>query len=105
MKTSTITNGRQIIAICSDITKFKEGEALMNKIRSTFFSSVAHELKTPLNSIIPMIRMMLETMKDELSPRAITYLNIILSSALHLQSVIDDALDMSRLENNKFTLY
>lgn len=70
-----------------------------------FFSSVAHELKTPLNSIIPMIRMMLETMKDELSPRAITYLNIILSSALHLQSVIDDALDMSRLENNKFTLY
>lgn len=70
-----------------------------------FFSSVAHELKTPLNSIIPMIRMMLETMKDELSPRPITYLNIILSSALHLQSVIDDALDMSRLENNKFTLY
>lgn len=49
--------------------------------------------------------MMLETMKDELSPRPITYLNIILSSALHLQSVIDDALDMSRLENNKFTLY
>ena len=44
-------------------------------------------------------------MKDELSPRGITYLNIILSSALHLQSVIDDALDVSRLENNKFTIY
>ena len=74
-------------------------------MRSMFFSSVAHELRTPLNSVIPVIRMMLETMKGELSPRAITYLNIILSSALHLQSIIDDALTMSLLENNKFSLF
>lgn len=31
-------------------------------------------------------------------------LNIVLSSSVHLQSVIEDALDMSRIENNKFTL-
>lgn len=62
-----------------------------------FFTSVAHELRTPLNSIIPMIRMMLENMRGELSERAITYLNIILSSALHLENVIEDAVTMSRL--------
>ncbi len=33
------------------------------------------------------------------------YLQIILNAALHLQNVIEDALDMSRLENNKFSIY
>ena len=69
----------------------------MQKVKNTFFSSVAHELRTPLNSIIPMIRMMLENMRGELSERAITYLNIILSSAIHLENVIEDAVTMSRL--------
>ena len=67
-----------------------------------FFSSVAHELRTPLNSIIPILRMMLDMMKGEMSPKAFKYLTIILNSALHLESVIEDALDMSRIENNKF---
>lgn len=78
-------------------------EAQSQKMRALFFSSVAHELRTPLNSIIPIIRMMLESM--ELEPRVINYLNIILNSALHLQNVIEDALDMSRLENNKFSIF
>lgn len=46
---------------------------------------------------------MLESM--ELEPRIVNYLNIILNSALHLQNVIEDALDMSRLENNKFSIF
>ncbi len=103
MKTAVINNGSQIIAICSDITKLKEMEAQAQKMRALFFSSVAHELRTPLNSIIPIIRMMLDTM--ELEPRVVNYLQIILNSALHLQNVIEDALDMSRLENNKFSIF
>lgn len=66
---------------------------------------MAHELRTPLNAIIPVIRMMLATMKGDLTPRTIKYLTIILNSALHLEKVIDDALYMSRLENNKFSLF
>jgi signal transduction histidine kinase len=74
-------------------------------MRAIFFSSVAHELRTPLNSIIPMIKMMLENMASSLDARAQNYLRIILNSALHLQNVIEDALDMSRLENNKFSIF
>jgi len=103
VKTAVINNGSQIIAICSDITKLKEMEAQAQKMRALFFSQVAHELRTPLNSIIPIIRMMLESM--ELEPRVVNYLQIILNSALHLQNVIEDALDMSRLENNKFSIF
>ena len=45
---------------------------------------------------------MLELMKDEMSPKAYNYLKVILNSSLHLETVIEDALDMSRIENNKF---
>ncbi len=52
-----------------------------------------------------MIKMMLENMASSLDARAQNYLRIILNSALHLQNVIEDALDMSRLENNKFSIF
>jgi signal transduction histidine kinase len=74
-------------------------------MRAIFFSSVAHELRTPLNSIIPLIRLMLEGMATTLDERAKNYLKIILNSSLHLENVIEDALDMSRLENNKFSIF
>ena len=48
---------------------------------------------------------MLENMATKLDARAQNYLKIILNSALHLQNVIEDALDMSRLENNKFSIF
>ncbi len=44
-------------------------------------------------------------MVSSLDARAKNYLNIILNSSLHLQNVIEDALDMSRLENNKFSIF
>jgi signal transduction histidine kinase len=100
-----INDRKQIIAVCSDVTYIIEAQNSARKMRSMFFSSVAHELRTPLNSIIPIIRMMLETMGHELSARSRTYLTIILNAALHLESVIEDALDMSRIENNKFSIF
>ena len=69
-----------------------------------YFASIAHELRTPLNSIIPMLRMILSTHRSSLDPKIINYLTIILNSALHLQNVIEDALDMSRIENDKFEI-
>lgn len=44
-------------------------------------------------------------MGASLDARAKNYLKIILNSSLHLQNVIEDALDMSRLENNKFSIF
>jgi signal transduction histidine kinase len=70
-----------------------------------FFSSIAHELRTPLNSIIPMIRMILTNFLSSIDDRVKNYLQIILNSSLHLQNVIEDALDMSRIENNKFNIF
>jgi signal transduction histidine kinase len=74
-------------------------------MRAMFFSSIAHELRTPLNSIIPMIKMILLNFLSSIDERVKNYLKIILNSSLHLQNVIEDALDMSRIENNKFTIF
>ncbi len=66
-----------------------------------FFSSVAHELRTPLNSIIPITQMLLSLLKGKVE---LNYLRIIYNSSLHLQNVIEDALDLSRIENKQFEM-
>ncbi len=69
-----------------------------------FFSSVAHELRTPLNSIIPVIKMILDFYSSKLDKKFLWYMRIIYNSSMHLQNVIEDALDMSRIENKKFVI-
>ena len=90
---------------CHDITLLKEKEDSVHKIRALFFSSIAHELRTPLNSIIPVVRLITEYYSQNIDQKIINYLKVILNSALHLQNVIEDALDMSRIENNKFIVF
>jgi signal transduction histidine kinase len=93
-----------LLTICSDITKVKQFESMQKRIRSNFFSSVAHELRTPLNTVLPMLLVVLNQLpRDHPSyERLYKYLKIIYSSSIHLQNVIEDALDVSRIENGKF---
>ncbi|TNV85182.1 hypothetical protein FGO68_gene14033 [Halteria grandinella] len=111
VKPSLINNGKQLLVICSDITRIKEVESQGRKLRASFFSSVAHELRTPLNSIIPIIKMVLDSIGVNAQRNPINFerLNklqsIVRNSSFHLQSVIEDALDISRLENNKFQIF
>lgn len=108
VKTSLINNGTQIIVVCTDITRVKEVEKEFQNIRSQFFSSVAHELRTPLNSILPILKMVLEILaksKDPQDPRIERLLKVVHSSTIHLQNVIEDALDVTRLANNKFEIF
>jgi signal transduction histidine kinase len=87
------------------LERFRVLQRAKKKMRAMFFSSIAHELRTPLNSIIPMVRMILTNFLSSIDGRVKNYLNIILNSSLHLQNVIEDALDMSRIENNKFQIF
>ena len=49
--------------------------------------------------------MILSSFLGSIDDRVQNFLKIILNSSLHLQNVIEDALDMSRIENNKFTIF
>ncbi|TNV85650.1 hypothetical protein FGO68_gene12125 [Halteria grandinella] len=108
VKTSTFRQGSQVFAICTDVTKLKQMESQEQQMRATFFSSVAHELRTPLNSIIPILRLILQLVAQDnvgVPLKIQNYIKIILNSSLHLESLIEDALDISRIENNNFSLF
>jgi signal transduction histidine kinase len=95
--------------VCSDITRIKEVEKQGKHLRSHFFASIAHELRTPLNAIIPIIMMIIQKLQsgaEGISPaKIVELLQVVRSSMAHLSGVIEDALDLARLENNKFTLF
>ena len=80
-------------------------------MRAQFFSSIAHELRTPLNSMIPILKLILEililaknTGKLDI-PRTLKLVQIVHNSSIHLENVVSDALDISRLENGKFEIF
>jgi len=66
-----------------------------------YFASVAHDLRTPLNSIMPLTKCVQRYVTEE---RGLTLLRVIANSALHLHNLVEDALDMSRIENGKFEI-
>ena len=94
------------MAIFNDITKVKELESMSSKVQSMFFSSIAHELRTPLNSIIPLSKLVKDLLPSTEGSGGLAsrYVEIIINSSLHLSNIIEDALDISRINNNVFDI-
>jgi|GEM_PF-5370440 len=69
-----------------------------NRTKSDFLANTSHELRTPLNAILGFSEMIKENMFGDDSDRYRDYANDIHSSAEHLLSLINDLLDIERLE-------
>jgi signal transduction histidine kinase len=84
------------------IQKFKGlGQQLYkaNNAKTLFLANVSHEVRTPLHGIIGTVSLMQRT---ELEPKQSRYLQIITSSAQHLLSLINNLLDLTKIESNSF---
>ena len=86
-------------AALSDALKTAE-EA--SKAKTIFLSSMSHEIRTPMNAIIGLDSLALH--EKDLSPKTRDYLEKIGSSAEHLLGLINDILDMSRIENGRLAI-
>jgi len=69
-----------------------------NRLKSEFLASMSHELRTPLNGIIGFSEFLIDEKAGPLNPRQKEYLNDVLTSGQHLLRLINDILDLSKIE-------
>ncbi len=73
-----------------------------NRARTAFFSSMSHEIRTPMNGIMGMTNIALKNLDDR--EKTESCLNKIMAASEHLLGLINEVLDMSRIESGKLSL-
>jgi signal transduction histidine kinase len=76
----------------------------MDRLKSVFLASMSHELRTPLNSIIGFTGIILQGMAGDVNEEQRKQLTMVKNSASHLLSMIDDVLDISKIEEGRLKL-
>lgn len=75
-----------------------------NQLKSQFVANISHEVRTPLNAILGFTRIVRRKCADTLAPQQRQNLDYVLESAEHLLRLINELLDLSRLEAGRLTL-
>lgn len=76
-----------------------------NRLKSEFLASMSHELRTPINALIGYTALMLDRIYGELTPRQEDGLTRIQASAQHLLALINDILDLAKIEAGRMPLH
>ncbi|MBL9208661.1 MAG: PAS domain S-box protein, partial [Opitutaceae bacterium] len=124
---------RQYVAIRADITERKEAEKALreahddlelkvarrtselqaakeraesaDRLKSEFLATMSHELRTPLNGIIGFTELLVKGRPGPLTPKQSQYLGEVLASGRHLLHLINDVLDLSKVEAGKMEFF
>lgn len=75
-----------------------------NRLKSEFLSNMSHELRTPLNSVNALSRVLILQAREKLSLEEVSYLEIIERNGKHLLSLINDILDLSKIEAGRMDI-
>jgi CheY-like chemotaxis protein/nitrogen-specific signal transduction histidine kinase len=88
-----------------ELQKAREAAEAANRMKSAFLASVSHELRTPLNAIIGYSDMLMEDAEELGREQFVSDLKRIHASGRHLLMLINDVLDLSKIEAGKMELY
>ena len=104
---------REWIGTCTDITERKEKERLRqekeaaeaaSRAKSEFLARMSHELRTPLNAVIGMSKMLITQRFGVLNAKQADYLNDVTRAGEHLLALINDILDIAKVEAGRMEL-
>ncbi|MBU3966960.1 MAG: cell wall metabolism sensor histidine kinase WalK [Euryarchaeota archaeon] len=106
-------NIQGIVCVAQDITEHKKAEkiylenerlAYASKAKSEFLANMSHELRTPLNSILGFSQLLKQKMFGELNEKQEHHVDNILTSGNFLLNLVNDILDLSKVEAGKMEL-
>ncbi|MBK7584411.1 MAG: hypothetical protein IPI67_29925 [Myxococcales bacterium] len=92
---------RAILNILEDLDAEKRSAQAANQMKSEFLANMSHELRTPLNAIIGFAKLMAHGKVGPVSARHQEYLGDIIKSSSHLLQLINDVLDLAKVEAGK----
>ena len=96
---------RAMLNILEDLEEAKQGALEATKAKSTFLANMSHELRTPMNAILGYSEMLMEDAEDQGQEDFIPDLQKIHTAGKHLLGLINEILDLSKIEAGKMDLY
>ena len=95
-----LQNARLYVEQAATVTKLRE----LDRLKSSFLANMSHELRTPLNSILGFADVMLEELDGPLTENMNNDLGLIHKNGQHLLHLINDVLDMAKIDSGKMNL-
>lgn len=96
---------RGVVALYAELDEKANSLLKANELKSLFLSYTSHEFRTPLNSMISMSRLLLDRMDGELTPEQEKQINFIRQAAVGLSDLVNDLLDLAKVESGKLDVY
>ncbi|SHF98021.1 Signal transduction histidine kinase [Kaistia soli DSM 19436] len=104
-----------IVAVYTDVTELRERQRELElakeaadhatQVKSEFLANMSHELRTPLNAIIGYSQLLMQDAEDDGNADAVADLKKIEGAGQHLLSIINDILDLSKIEAGRMEVY
>lgn len=96
---------RGVVVLYTELDEKAHSLQRANELKSRFLSNISHEFRTPLNSIISLSRMLSDRLDGDLTAEQEKQVNFIRKSAETLSELVNDLLDLAKVEAGKLTVY